>query len=103
MIHCSKELTARREQLIASCAQQRAALSVQGHAVMEKLTAFDMGLTLLGRLKKNPAWITVVVLGLVAIKPRRLLTALQTGLLALQTFSTVAPLLQKFIKRRPDQ
>jgi uncharacterized membrane protein YhfC len=103
MMRYTEELAGRREILIQSCAAQRQALTMQGHAVMAKLSAFDMGLTVAERLKKNPAWIAVLVVGLVAIKPRRLLTVLQTGLLAWQAARTLAPTLKNIIECRTHQ
>lgn len=97
MMRCHDDLAERRQFLIESCSAQRHALTAQGHAVLEKLSAFDIGLTVLERLKKNPAWITVLVVGLVTIKPRRLLTVLQTGLLVWQGFHTLAPTLKNIM------
>jgi hypothetical protein len=85
MIKYSEELACQRDLLIARCASQRNALTVQGQALVGKLTAFDIGLTLFERLKKNPAWIAGLIVGLVVIKPRRLLPMLETGLLVWQS------------------
>lgn len=95
MMSHSEELARRRELLIARCGAQRNALAMQGHVLVGKLSAFDIGLTLLQRLKKNPGWIAGLVVGLVVIKPRRLLPLLQSGLLAWQAFYTLAPTLKK--------
>ena len=73
MIKSSEALARRRELLIARCAAQRNALTVQGQALVEKLSAFDIGLNLFDRFKKNPAWIAGLAIGLAVIKPRRLL------------------------------
>jgi hypothetical protein len=84
MISYSKELACRRELLITCCAAQRNALIGQGQALKKKLSAFDAALTAFEGLKKNPAWAAGLVAALIVIKPRRLLTVLQTGLLAWQ-------------------
>lgn len=97
MISCSQELACRRELLIESCAAQRQALTGQGQALVEKLSLFDLGLNLFERLKKNPAWIAGLVVGLVVIKPRRLLPVLQTALLAWQALRTLTPALKSIM------
>ena len=102
MIRYSEELAGRRQGLIARCAAQRKALTVQGQALVERVSGFDLGLTLLMRLKKNPAWIAGLVVGLVVIKPRRLLPMLQTALLAWQALRTLAPALKNIMKCHPD-
>lgn len=99
----SEVLARRRELLIARCAAQRNALTVQRQALLEKLSVFDIGLNLFERLKKNPAWIAGLVVGLVVIKPRRLLPLLQTGLLAWQTLRTLAPALKNIVERRAEK
>lgn len=95
----SEVLARRRELLIARCAAQRNALTVQGQALLEKLAVFDIGRNLFERLKKNPAWIAGLLVGLVVIKPRRLLPLLQTGLLAWQALRTLAPALKNIVGR----
>lgn len=100
MSKSSEVLARRRELLIARCAAQRNALTVQGQALMEKLSVFDIGLSLFEKIKRNPAWIAGLVVGLVVIKPRRLLPLLQTGLLAWQGLRTLAPTLKNIMERR---
>lgn len=99
----SEVLARRRELLIARCAAQRNALTVQGQALVEKLAVFDIGLNLLERLKKNPAWIAGLLVGLAVIKPRRLLPLLQTGLLVWQALRTLAPALKNVVGRRAEK
>lgn len=89
MITCSDELACQRERLIARCATQRMRLTVQGQAVVQRLSAFDSGLALFKGLKNHPLWMAGLLVGLIAIKPRRLLLTLQTGLLAWQAFRTL--------------
>ena len=103
MIKSSEVLARRRELLIARCAAQRNALTVQRQALLEKLAAFDIGLSLFERFKKNPAWIAGLAVGLAVIKPRRLLPLLQTGLLAWQTLRTLAPALKNIVGRRAEK
>lgn len=103
MSKSSEVLARRRELLIARCAAQRNALTVQRQALVEKLSVFDIGQNLFERLKKNPAWIAGLVVGLVVIKPRRLLPLLQTGLLAWQTLRTLAPALKNIVERRAEK
>lgn len=103
MIKYSEELACQRDLLIARCASQRNALSLQGQVLVEKLSAFDIGLSLVGRFKKNPAWIAGLMVGLVVIKPRRLLLMLQTGLLAWQAMRAVAPALKNIMECRANR
>ena len=98
MIRYSQELACRRELLIGCCAAQRNALTAQGQALVEKLSAFEIGLTLFARLKKNPAWVAGLVAGLVVIKPRRLLPVLQSALLAWQLLRTLSPALKDIME-----
>lgn len=94
MIKYSDELVIQRDILLARCATQRNDLSVQGRALRGKLTAFDIGLAMFERLKKNPALIAGLAVGLVVIQPRRLLIMVQTGLLTWQTVRTFTPALK---------
>lgn len=89
MINSCEKLCRRRELLSARCAAQRNELSGQGRALVKKLSAFDLALTIFARCKKNPAWVVGLVTALVVIKPRRLLSILQTALLAWQTVLTI--------------
>ena len=100
MISYSKELVRRRELLITICAAQRQGLSGEVQTLLAKLSIFDIGLTLLARLKKNPAWITGLVVGLAVIRPRRLLPVLQTSLLVWQTLGVLAPALKDMLGKR---
>lgn len=95
MISYAEDLACQRDLLIARCAAQRNALTAQGQVLVEKLSAFDIGLTLFERLKRNPVWAAGLVVGLVVIKPRRLLLMMQTGLLAWQAFLAISPTLRK--------
>lgn len=100
MINHAAELAYRREILIACCAAQRAMLSLQGQALKERLVVFDIGLTVFERIKKNPAWITGVVFALVVVKPRRLWSVVQTGLLIWQALRPLAPALKNIMACR---
>jgi hypothetical protein len=103
MIRSSEALARRRELLIARCAAQRNALTIQRQILVEKLSAFDIGLNLFERLKKHPAWIAGLVVGVAVIKPRRLLPLLQTGLLAWQALRTLSPALKNIMERRAEK
>ncbi len=100
MINHAAELACRREILIACCAGQRTMLAVQGQALQERLVVFDIGLTVFARIKKNPAWITGVVFALVVIKPRRLWSIVQTGLLTWEALRPLAPALKNIMACR---
>lgn len=100
MIKYSEELACQRDLLIARCAGQRNALTVQGQALVEKMTAFDIGMSVFERLKKNPALVAGLVIGLVVIRPRRIVLMLQTGLIAWQTLHALAPALKNIVECR---
>jgi len=100
MIRYSEELACQRDLLIARCARQRNALSVQGQVLVEKLTTFDIGLSVFERLKKNPALVAGLVVSLVVIKPRRILLVLQTGLIAWQTLIALTPTVKNIMEYR---
>lgn len=99
MITYSEELACQRELLIVRCASQRLTITHQGQALVDKLSAIDIGLNLLERLKSNPVWFTGMVAALIVIKPRRLLLAMQTGLLAWQTLRVLVPALRDTMGR----
>lgn len=103
MISYSKELACRRELLIACCATQRNTLTWETQSLLEKLSVFDFGRTLFERLKKNPAWMAGLVVGLVVIKPRRLLSVLQTALLAWQGLRVLAPAMKNIMECPPKK
>ncbi|MBU0731149.1 MAG: YqjK-like family protein [Proteobacteria bacterium] len=74
----------------------------EAQALREKLSLFDIGLNLLERLKKNPALITGLVVGLIVIKPRRLLPVLQNSLLAWQALRGLAPTMKNIMECRRE-
>lgn len=99
----SKELACLRERLIACCAIQRNTLTGEAQSLLGKLSVFDLGLTLFERLKKNPAWTAGLVVGLIVIKPRRLVAVLQTGLLAWQSLRVLTPAMKNIMECRPEK
>jgi hypothetical protein len=103
MSSSAKALACRRELLVARCGAQRKALTGEVQSLLKNLAVFDLGLTLFERLKKNPAWIAGLMVGVVAIKPRRLLSVLQTALLAWQAVRVLMPAMKNIVECHPEK
>lgn len=93
-------LTQRRQALIARCHQQRAIISLQAQQLNQSLSVVDMGLAMVAKVKNNPLLVSAVVVGLLVIKPRRLISGLRIGLVALQAWRSVAPALHHMTAQR---
>ncbi|MEO6352256.1 MAG: YqjK family protein [Oxalobacteraceae bacterium] len=94
-------LARRRTELIARSTVQRDALSKQSQSLEQMMSTLDHGIAMLRNLKNHPLALAGTLVGLVIIKPRRLLPLLRNGLLAWQTLRTFAPLLhERFMRYR---
>jgi hypothetical protein len=96
----AQQLAQRRKALIARCQHQRAIISMQTERLVKSLSIVDLGLATVAKVKSNPLLVSAVVIGLLAIKPRRLLSVLRTGLVALQAWRSLVPVWQHLKARR---
>lgn len=92
-----KLLAQRRQRLQARCALQREALAIQKIRLGRSFETVDTGMRILDRLRTNPGLILALAGGLFLIKPRRLLTVVQTGLAVSRGWRLVAPLVGKWL------
>ena len=88
-------LVARREALLAQCAQQRAELAAQLQAVRHSATPISMSESLLAILRQHKLLAIGGTLALAFIKPRRLIAGLEMGLVGWGMWQKFAPTLQK--------
>ncbi len=86
-------LARRRQELIAISHAQRMMLADQGHVVLRSLAIADIGMTLIGHIRKNPLLTTGLVLGVVLVKPHRIIAWMGTGLMLWKNMRVVMPLL----------
>lgn len=93
-------LTQRRQALMERCHQQREIIAVQAQQLNSSLSIVDMGLAMVAKVKSNPLLVSAVVVGVLVIKPRRLISGLRIGLLALEAWRNVGPALQHLTARR---
>ncbi|MFC3109828.1 YqjK family protein [Undibacterium arcticum] len=96
----AQHLAQRRQALIARSQQQRAIISLQAQQLTRSLSIVDLGLAMVAKVKGNPLLLSAVLLGLLVIKPRRVLSVLRTGLVALQAWRSVGPVLHHLTARR---
>ena|SRR5437899_2758011 len=99
-INQSELLARRREEIIARSAVQRRALQTQGQSLSKTLSAVDVGLDVLQRIKRHPGWVVGAIVGLIVLKPRRVLPLVEAGTVAWQAFRAVAPAWQRIMARR---
>jgi hypothetical protein len=93
-------LTQRREELIGRSDAQREALALQAHYLVYSLAGLETAIAVLRSIKKKPAILAGLAVGLILIKPRRLFNFVRTGAVAWKAWGTVAPLLQTLLARR---
>jgi len=77
-VHTAARLAQRRDALLAECALQRLALSVQTRQLLEPLTGGNLRHTLATRFK-IPLMIGGAVLGLLLVRPRRFLPLMRAS------------------------
>ena len=88
-------LAARREALLAQCAQQRAELAAELQAMRHSATPVGIGESLLETLRQHKLLAIGGTLALVFIKPRRLIAGLEMGLVGWGMWQKFAPMFQK--------
>ena len=96
----AQQLAQRRKALIARCQHQRAIISMQTERLTKSLSIVNLGLAAVAKVKNNPLLVSAVVVGLLVIKPRRVLSLLETGLVALQAWRSLAPAWRHMTARR---
>lgn len=89
----------RRDELLALCQQQRMELAAQVQTARNSLTALNTGASLISQIKKKPWLLGGLALAVIVIKPRRIRTFFQKSFLIWQAWRTVAPAVQKLIRR----
>ncbi|WP_292931304.1 YqjK family protein [Noviherbaspirillum sp.] len=87
-------LAARRQRLIAECVMQRADLALQIEPLTHTMNSVEVGLRIVDRVRQHPGWIAAAVVGLMAIRPRRLSSFLRLGSAGLRTWRMLRPSLQ---------
>lgn len=95
----AQQLARRRQELIARCEAQRKAITMHGRSLSHAVSVLDSTFAILSRIRQHPGWIAGLVIGVIAIKPRRLSALLQGSATALRTWRAVAPL-AKSLQRR---
>ena len=88
-------LAARREALIAQCAQQRAELAAEIQTIRHSATPAGIGASLLGTLRQHKLLAIGGAFALAFIKPRRLIAGLEMGLVGWGMWQKFAPMFQK--------
>jgi hypothetical protein len=90
----AETLAQRRRELIARCAEQRSSVHLQVDRWRHTLSPHEIALTGLDYVKRYQFWIVGAAIAIVAIKPRRLRTWLQTGTTVMRTWRSIAPFVQ---------
>lgn len=95
-----KLLAQRREQLVARCALQREAMSIQKIRLKHSLESLENGMRLLNRLRSTPSVILLAAGGLFMLQPRRLRSLLRTALVVSRGWRMAAPLVGTLLAAR---
>lgn len=98
-----KILAGRRNELIGRSDAQRASLVLQAQSMMYSLTALETGMAVVRSIGKKPAVLAGLVVGLILIKPRRLLKFVGTSVNTWKSWSAVAPIVQTLLSRCKQQ
>ncbi|MGK5080671.1 hypothetical protein [Janthinobacterium sp. HLX7-2] len=97
-VHTAASLAQRRDALLAECALQRLALRVQTRQLLEPLTGGNLRHTLATRLK-IPLMLGGAALGLLLVRPRRLVPLLLAGVSLLKHANVALPLMRTLWQR----
>ncbi len=73
---------------------QRADLALQIEPLTHTMNSVEVGLRIVDRVRQHPGWIAAAVVGLMAIRPRRLSSFLRLGSAGLRTWRMLRPSLQ---------
>ena len=99
MLFESPHLAARRQKLIARCAEQREDMIRHGQSVTHSMSVLDSAMHYFHRIKQHPVWIIGAVLGVLALRPLRIAGLMQGSAVALRNWRSVAPVLQRMLAR----
>ena len=97
-VHTAASLAQRRDALLAECALQRLALGVQTRQLLEPLTGGNLRHTLATRFKV-PLMLGGAVLGLLLVRPRRVLPLLRASGALLKHATTALPVVLALARR----
>ncbi|MFZ6649056.1 YqjK family protein [Undibacterium sp. TJN25] len=85
------KLQQRRQALLDKSEQQRNAFAVQAAQARQSLTLADAGLRIVAKLKQHPLLVAGVVAAAVIVKPRRLFSIFNKGLIAWRIWQGLRP------------
>lgn len=86
-----RKLQQRREALLEKSAQQRKDFAVQAAQARQSLTLADAGLRIMTKIKQHPLLIAGAVAAAIALKPRRLFSIFNKGLIAWRIWQGIRP------------
>ncbi len=104
MIRSSETLATRRRELLARCAEQRRTMTLHSRSLSQAMSKFDRAFALVARIRQHPGIIAgIVIVTLIAFKPRRLVAMISTSAIALRMLRaarTMVPIVQSWRARR---
>lgn len=99
----SGKLQQRRQALLAKSQQQRDTLKLEAVQVRQSLALADIGLRIVDKAKQHPLIVVGLVAAAVVVKPRKLFSTLNKGLLAWRIWQGIRPALHQAPKKASDQ
>ncbi|WP_394780967.1 YqjK family protein [Undibacterium sp.] len=85
------KLQQRRQALLAKSDQQRKDFAVQAAQARQSLTLADTGLRIISKIKQHPLLVAGAVAAAIALKPRRLFSIFNKGLIAWRIWQGIRP------------
>jgi hypothetical protein len=97
-----KKLSERRQFLLVKIQVERGLIEVHSRRIRDSLSIVDRSLEIMAKLKSHPMTYLGLLTAVFFIKPRRLFSALKTGVFAWQIFERIAPALNAKIGSQPE-
>lgn len=85
------KLSDHRQFLLAKIQVERSLIGLHGQQIRYSLSIVDRGLEIVSKLKSHPTIYLGLLTAVLIIKPRRLFSALKTGVFAWQIFERFSP------------
>lgn len=92
MSSATKKLSERHQILLCKIHAERLLLAQHGQQIRQSLSLLDLGLGLVKKIRPHPALAAGLLAALIALKPKRLLPILKSGLFVWKIWQKFEPL-----------
>ena len=99
----NSKLAQRRNALLAKSQQQRDALQLQAGRIRQSLAFADIGLRIGEKIRQHPLIVTGVVAAAFVVKPRKLFSLFNKGMIAWRVWQSIRPKLKAAARKNSGQ